>query len=321
MKTVLVTGATGFVGGHLLPCLAEHPYQLRIALRNSSPQLSLPPDADLIQVGDIHALTHWQEVLGGVDIVIHLASRAHILKETAADPMAAFKRVNIEGTRALVQQSIQAGVQQFIFISSIGAMATLSDTCLTEESPCHPDSPYGRSKWQAEQDLIALAQPTAMRWTILRPTLVYGPRNPGNMERLIKLVNQGFPLPFGLIKNRRSLVYVGNLVDAILTSLENPKAFNQTFLISDGLMISTAELIRAIAQALHRPARLLPIPPILIQLLGILTGKTDAVDRLLGSLAVDSDKIFQTLDWTPPYSMEQGLLNTAEWYVHTASHQ
>ncbi len=319
MKTVLVTGATGFVGGHLLPPLVEHPYKLKIALR-SSPTLPMASGAELIQVGDIHALTHWQDALVDVDMVIHLASRAHILKETVTDPMAAFLRVNVEGTRSLVQQSIQAGVQQFIFISSIGAMATLSDAYLTEESPCHPDSLYGRSKWQAEQDLMALAQPSEMRWTILRPTLVYGPRNPGNMERLIKLVDRGLPLPFGLVRNRRSLVFVGNLVDAILISLDNPKAFNQTFIVSDGLTLSTSELICAIAKALSRPVRLLPIPPVLIRILGQLTGKTDAVDRLLGSLAVDSDKICQALDWTPPYSIEQGLSKTAEWYAHTSSH-
>lgn len=320
MKTILVTGATGFVGRHLLPSLAEQSSNLKIAVRNP-PTTPIPPAAELIQVGDINASTHWENALDGVDIVLHLASRAHILKETVADPTAAFVEVNVEGTRSLVQQSIQAGVKQFIFISSIGAMATLSDGCLTEASACHPDSPYGRTKWQAEQDLIALAKPTAMQWTIFRPTLVYGPYNPGNMERLIKLVDRGLPLPFGLIRNRRSLVYVGNLVDAVLTSLDNPTAFNQTFIISDGRTVSTAELIRAIAKAIHRPARLLPIPPLLIKLLGKLTGKTDAVDRLLGSLAVDNGKICQTLGWSPPYSMEQGLHNTAEWYIHASGQQ
>lgn len=318
MTTILVTGATGFVGGHLLPPLLEQPDNVRAALR-TLPTSQMATGVDLCQVGDINASTNWQDALQDVDIVIHLASRAHILKETVADPMAAFNQVNVEGTRQLVQQSIEAGVKHFIFISSVGAMTTLSDDCLTEESACVPDSPYGRSKWQAEQDLMALAQTTAMKWTILRPTLVYGPHNPGNMERLIKLVDRGLPLPFGLIKNRRSLVYVGNLVDAILTILENPKAFNQTFLISDGITLSTAELIRAIANALHGPARLLPIPPLLLKVLGQVTGKSDSVDRLLGSLAVDSAKICQTLDWTPPYSMQQGLEKTADWYFHTAT--
>jgi nucleoside-diphosphate-sugar epimerase len=193
-------------------------------------------------------------------------------------------------------------------------MATLSPDRLTEETPCHPDTPYGRSKLAAEQALIALTQDSPMTWTILRPTLVYGPGNPGNMGRLLTLINRRLPLPLGAIHNRRSFVYVGNLVDAILQSIEHPNAINQTFLVSDGEDLSTPQLIRRLASCLGHSAPLLPIPPALIQTIGQLTGKTDTVSRLLGSLSVDSSKIRHTLNWQPPYTLDQGLQTTADWF-------
>jgi nucleoside-diphosphate-sugar epimerase len=217
--------------------------------------------------------------------------------------------------RQLIQKlSFYELVKHFIFISSIGAMGTLSEQILTEKSPCHPDSPYGRSKLQAEQALIELCQNSPMTWTILRPTLVYGIGNPGNMERLMKLVKTGFPLPLGSIKNRKSFVYVGNLVDAIITCINHPNAKNQTFIVSDGDDLSTTDLIRRLGKALRKSPLLLPVPAELLRLTTKLLGKADIGDRLLGSLQVDSSKIRQMLDWTPPYTVDQGLQATADWF-------
>jgi len=323
MKNILVTGATGFIGSYLLQILSQHKFHITAAVRkNLSHSLSKP--IRIVKVGNIDEKTDWQEALQGIDIVIHLAARAHIINETIPNPEAEFIKVNTQGTANLVKQSIQAGVKHFIFISSIGAMTTQSDRILTENSPCHPDSPYGRSKLQAEQALIELAKDSNMTWTILRPTLVYGLGNPGNMERLMKLIKRGLPLPFGAVKNRRSFVFVGNLVDAIITCLDHPNAANQIFLISDNQAVSTPQLIRLIAQQIQQPCQLLPVPTILLRFLGYLgdrvesiTGKnlpfnTYNIDRLLGSLTVDSRYIQKTLNWQPPFTLEQGLAQTIQ---------
>jgi nucleoside-diphosphate-sugar epimerase len=323
MKNILITGATGFIGSYLLQTLSQQKYQITGAVRKDFyPPLSM--SINIAKVGEIDDQTNWQEALQGIDTVIHLAARAHIINETIPNPEAEFIKVNTQGTANLVKQSIQVGVKHFIFISSIGAMTTQSDRILTKTSPCQPDSPYGRSKLQAEQALINLAKDSTMTWTIIRPTLVYGLSNPGNMERLMKLIKRGLPLPFGAIKNRRSFVFVGNLVDAIITCLDHPNAANQIFLISDNQDVSTPELIRLIAQQIQQPCQLLPIPPNLLKFLGFLgdmteslTGKnlpfnTYNIDRLLGSLYVDSSHIQNTLNWQPPFTLEQGLARTIQ---------
>ena len=309
---VLVTGATGFIASHLLPALHQHNWQITAAVRKNSRQSPLP--IQTIIVGEIDGNTNWHQALKTIDTVVHLAARAHILHDDTPHPEAEFRKVNTAGTANLIKQSIEAGVKHFVFISSIGAMATLSDQILTESSPCLPDTPYGLSKLKAEQTLIDLAKDNSMTWTILRPTLVYGPSNPGNMERLMKLINRGFPLPFASINNRRSFIFVGNLVDAIALCLTHPKAAGETFLISDGEAISTPELIRRIANALDQPARLFPMPPSWLERIGQLT-RSSAIERLLSSLTVDSSKIQQTLDWQPPFTMTQGLQATADWYL------
>jgi nucleoside-diphosphate-sugar epimerase len=198
-------------------------------------------------------------------------------------------------------------------------MTSSSDRPLTESSPCQPDTPYGRSKLQAEQAIVQLASQSAMTWTILRPPLVYGAGNPGNMERLIKLVQTGLPLPFGAVKNRRSLIYVGSLVDAIASTLNHPQAANQTFLVSDGEDLSTPELIQKIAVNLKHPCNMLSVPPSWLQLGGKLGDtvqnvskkqlplNTSTIDRLLGSLAIDSSYIQKTLNWQPPFTVDAGL--------------
>lgn len=323
MNNILITGATGFIGSYLLQILSQQKVSITVTVRRDLP-LSLSMPIRIVKVGNIDEKTNWQEALQGIDIVIHLAARAHVINETISNPEAEFIKVNTQGTANLVQQSIQAGVKHFIFVSSIGAMTTQSDRILTENSPCHPDSPYGRSKLQAEQALINLAKDSNMTWTILRPTLVYGLGNPGNMERLMKLIKRGLPLPFSGIKNRRSFVFVGNLVDAIITCLDHPHAANQIFLISDNQDVSTPELVRLIAQQIQKPCQLMPVPPTLLKLLGYLgniaesmTGKnlpfnTYNIDRLLGSLYVDSSHIQTTLNWQPPFTLEQGLARTIQ---------
>lgn len=320
MKSVLITGATGFIANHLIPLLIKQDWLIKTVIRSESHQL--PARVNPVNVGSIDSTTDWRNILQGINTVIHLAARAHILQEQAFNPEAEFFKVNTEGTANLVKQSIEAGVKHFVFISSIGAMATISNQPLTENSPCQPDTPYGRSKLQAEQALINLASQSSMTWTILRPTLVYGSGNPGNMERLIKLINRGLALPFGLVNNRRSFVYVGNLVDAIATTLTHPKATNQIFLVSDGQDLSTPELIRKIAYHMRRPCNLLPVPPSLLKLVGYLGDtiqnlsqkpislNTSTIDRLLGSLFIDSSHIQTTLKWQPPFSIDQGLEQT-----------
>jgi nucleoside-diphosphate-sugar epimerase len=313
MNNILVTGGTGFIGSHLLPALNKQNLQVILAARHHIFD-ALNPELKVIKIGEINESTDWTEALKEVDTIIHLAARAHQLNDKSLDPEAEFLRVNCEGTKTLVKAAITSGVKHFIFISSIGAMTTLSEHTLTEESPCRPDSPYGRSKLQAEQGLIKLCQNSPMTWTILRPTLVYGAGNPGNMERLMKLIKTGFPLPLGSINNRKSFVYVGNLVDAIITCINHPNAKNQTFIVSDGEDLSTSELIRRLGKALGKSPLLLPVPPELLRLATKLLGKADIGDRLLGSLQVDSSKIRQVLDWKPPYTVDQGLQATADWF-------
>ncbi|AFY66781.1 NAD-dependent epimerase/dehydratase family protein [Geitlerinema sp. PCC 7407] len=317
---ILVTGAYGFVGRHLLERFSQDQKFTKVFLR-SRPE-TLPSIVSEVCVGTIDGKTDWRSPLEGVTEVVHLAARAHILRDDAADPEAEFRRVNVEGTLNLARQCAQAGVKHFVFVSSVGAIATLSDRALNETSPCSPDTPYGRSKLRAEDGLKAIAQASGMTYTILRPTLVYGPGNPGNMERLMKLVRLGLPLPLGSIRNLRSFVYVENLVDAILCCLEHPEARNQTFVVSDGQDVSTPQLIQKIAQSAGYPCRLFPCPVAVLQLLGRAgsllqraTGRTlpinqDVVERLSGSLVVDSAKIRTTLDWQPPFSLEEGLIKT-----------
>ncbi len=307
---ILLTGITGFVGTTLIQHLkSTTQFELHPTLR--LPVLGYP---QATVVGSINHHTDWTTALQGIDTVIHLAARAHQINDTHPNPEQAFYEVNTAGTANLVQQSIEARVKHFIFISSIGAMATLSDQVLTADSPCQPDTPYGRSKLAAEQALIQKTQGTGMTYTIIRPPLVYGPGNPGNMERLIKLVYTGYPLPLGAIHNRRSLVALPNLIDLITTCLTHPAATNQTFLVSDNEDLSTTGLIKRLAKALDKPARLLPIPMPLLQSAAQIIGKPDLAQRLCGSLQVDISKTQSLLDWTPPVSVDQGLRMTAQHF-------
>ena len=240
-----------------------------------------------------------------------MSIRVHIMKETVSNPLSEFRRVNVAGTEQLVLMAEKAGVRRFVFLISIGVNGSITHGQPSTEAdkPC-PHSPYTQSKFEAEQVILRITSETGMEVVIIRPPLVYGTGNPGNFLQLLNVIAKGWPLPFASIKNLRSFIFVENLVDAIVTCINHPKAAGQTYLVD----VSTAELIRRVAAALGRPARLFPFPPSFMRFTGKLFGKSGAVERLVGSLTIDSSKIRRELGWKPPYTMEQGLKETAEWF-------
>jgi nucleoside-diphosphate-sugar epimerase len=240
---------------------------------------------------------------------VHLAARVHVMDDQASDPLAEFRRVNVQGTLRLAQQAAQAGVRRFVYISSIKALgeATLVDQPFTEESPAHPSDAYGISKLEAELGLRDLALQTGLEVVIIRPPLVYGPGVKANFAALMRAVQRGVPLPLGAVHNKRSLVSLDNLVDIIVTCLAHPNAANQTFMVSDGLDLSTTALILALAQGAGVNAHLLPAPVWALKAAASLLGKGDAMQRLCGNLQIDITKALTLLHWTPPVTVFEGL--------------
>lgn len=311
---LLVTGATGFVGSHVCQAACSHGHGIRAAVR--SDRVVLPAQAQTVHVERIDAHTDWSQALAGIDVVVHLAGRAHVFETQTDASDREFLVVNHEGTINLARQAAEAGVRRFVYVSSIGVngIHTPKDVPFTSDSPAHPHNVYARSKWLAEVDLKALCAQTAMEFVVIRPPLVYGPRNIGNFLRLLKLVRSRLPMPFASIDNRRSLVYVGNLADAILTCCTHPLAANKTYLVSDGEDVSTPDLLKAISAAFQQRPRLIAMPLGLLRWLAGVAGKSEAVDRLSESLLVDGTPIRDELDWVPPFSFEQGLKVTADWF-------
>lgn len=307
----LVTGASGFIGRALCrelratfrPCIA--------VLRKPSPE----SECEQVIIGDIGPDTDWLPALQGVDCVVHLAARTHVLNERSTDPLAIYRQINVEATRWFAQQAAAAGVQRFVFLSSIkvNGESTGENPFSTNDAP-QPLDAYGISKREAEDVLRQIGAGTGMEIVILRPPLVYGPGVKGNFLRLLQAVAQGMPLPLGSINNQRSLIYVGNLVDAIITCMDSPAAAGKTFLVSDGEDVSTPALIRKLATALDTRPRLLPCPSALLLFGAALLGKRAAALRLTGSLAVDSSALRQELGWKPRFSLDQGLNATGQWY-------
>ena len=301
---ILVTGATGFVGRAVLARLAASGYATMPAVRSSA---GLPGEQ---LIGELDSDTNWTVALNGVDAVVHLAARVHVMHDGENFPQEAFHRVNALGTVRLAEQAAAAGVKRLVFLSSIKVNGEGSPDPYRETDPPAPCDPYAISKWEAEQGLHDIAARTGLEVVILRPPLVYGPGVKANFRRLMDAVRKGIPLPFGSIDNRRSMLYLENLVDAIRVCIEHPAAANKTYLISDGKDVSTPDLVRRLARAMNRPARLLPVSPALLTAAATLLGKRDQVARLLGSLTLDSSAIRRDLGWTPPYTLDDGLRMT-----------
>ena len=309
---LLITGGTGFVGQHLVSALIQRNLPYQIAVRTQAGNSAHP---ECISVGNINALTAWSQALEGVTDVVHLAARVHITQETSKDAYAAFRAVNTEGTLHLARQAAAAGVRRFIFLSSIKVNGEGKPQAYLETDTPAPEDAYAASKWEAEQGLWKISADTGMQMVILRIPLVYGPGVGANFLQLFQTVNKGWPLPLGGIANRRSLLYVGNLVNAMLVALEHPDAANKLYLLSDGQDVSTSQLVERIAQALNKTPRLFSLPQGMLRLAASVLGKSSAVDRLYGSLYLDSAKIRQELSWTPPFLMQQGLAETAQWFL------
>lgn len=315
---ILVTGATGFVGQLLCQRLMEQNYTVAATIRRPEDQQKLPPAIKTALVKSLPELLP-EEIIENTQAIIYLAARVHQLNDRGPDALNAYRQINTHGAIALAQQALKCGVKRFIYLSSIkvNGESTTNRIAYSEQDLPQPQDPYGISKWEAEQGLLELAQTSDLEVVILRPPLIYGPQVKANFLQLLKLINKGIPFPFASIHNHRSLLYVGNLVDAIVTSIDHPNAKNQTFLVSDGHALSTPELIGQLGQALDKPAKLFPFPPALLKLAAISIGKANVAERLLGSLRVDSSKIKQTLHWSPPYTTEEGLKITANWFAST----
>jgi len=307
---ILVTGATGLVGNALIPLLLEAGCKVRASARRR-------PSTPWAGHQDCEFLAHDLEadpapLVRNIDAVIHLAARVHVMRDTSADPWAANRRINTQATLALARAAVAAGIRQFVFMSTIKVNGeATTDHPFTEADTPQPEDAYGTSKHEAEQQLTALAAESPLGVTILRPPLVYGIGVKGNLASLARAIQRGLPLPLGAIANRRSFVYAGNLAGAVLATLARPASGARTYLVSDGEDLSTTQLIRAMATAMQRPARLIPVPPALLRLAGKLTGRSAAVERLLGSLAIDSSRIRRELGWTPRYTVSEGLAASA----------
>lgn len=309
---ILVTGATGFVGAPLSRKLVEAGHSVRGTQHGPR---RVPVDVVPVPIGDIGPETDWRSAVEGVQVVVHLAARVHVMREIASDPLAEFRLVNTAGTERLARQAAAAGVRRMVFVSSIKVNGEETiDSPIRASDPAAPSDAYGVSKWEAEQRLKAVAEETGLDFVVVRPPMVYGPGVQANFLRLLRAVDRGVPLPFRTVRNARSLVFLGNLTDLLARCVEHPGAAGATFLVSDGRDLSTPDLIRAMAEHLGRTARLVPVSPALLKSAGLLLNRGELVRRLVGSLAVDISQTRALLDWEPPIAIDAAMAETVSWY-------
>jgi nucleoside-diphosphate-sugar epimerase len=314
---ILITGASGFIGRALMKRLqTDQRFSVRAAVRSLS-GLDRTEGADLIQTGDLGADVDWQIALQGIDVVVHLAARAHMMQDTTANPLAEHRKINVEGTLNVARQAQNAGVKRFIFLSTIkvnGEQTPLGRPFRAEDHPSPVDA-YAISKREAEDGLRELCSNSTMEFVIIRPPLVYGPGVKGNFLTLLRWLDKGLPLPLASIHNKRSLVAVDNLVDLIATCVDHPSAANQTFLVSDSEDLSTPELLKRTAAAIGKHVYLMRAPVGLLHFAAQCFGKTAAIHRLCGSLQLDIRKTREQLGWQPPVDVDQALHATAQYYL------
>lgn len=307
----LVTGANGFVGKVLCKELLKHNYSVRAAIRQG---VIFDDCSDTVTIPVIGADTDWNAALAGVDVVFHLAARVHIMNDGASNPLAEFRKTNVDATLNLAKQAVTAGVKRFIFISSVkvnGEFTNIDEPFKETDLPM-PDDFYGLSKYEAEQGLLALAKETGLEVVIIRPPLIYGAGVKANFASMLRVVKKGLPLPLGAIHNKRSFVYIGNLVSLLLLCVNHPRAVNQIFFVSDGQDLSTTELLKICANAFNIKAWLIPVPSRLITVVATILGKSDIAQRLCGTLQIDISKAKNMLGWRPVVTVLDGLEATTK---------
>jgi nucleoside-diphosphate-sugar epimerase len=299
---IAVSGSTGFVGRALCNELVRQ--SMSFAEINIARETT-----ENVAIGCVPSDAEGATVLRQTKVLVHLAARVHVMHDAIANPLAAFRAVNAEGTLNLARQAVGSGVKRFVFISSIGVNGSRTTTGkpFSESDKPNPHNAYALSKWEAELGLLQIADETGLEVVIIRPPLVYGANAPGNFGSLLRAVKLGLPLPLGAVRNQRSLVALDNLVDFIITCSAHPKAANQTFLISDGQDVPTTEMVRGLAQAAGVSARLLPVPVRVLEMAGRFVGKGEAVQRVCGNLQIDSSKARNVLGWKPKISVQEGL--------------
>ncbi len=316
LPRILVTGATGFVGRALCEELLASGYRVTAAVRRKglSP-LPMSPLLTVIEVGEIGSKTNWTNALQNIDVVIHLAARVHMMADKAGGGDEPYLETNALGTERLALAAAEQGVKRMIFVSSIKVNGeATTEAPFSSLSVPSPQDAYGRSKWEAEQRLKAVAANSAMEFVIIRPPLVYGGGVKANFASLVRWVDRCIPLPLACIHNKRSLVALANLVDLICVCIAHPAAANQTFLVSDGEDLSTAQLLRRVAKVLGRPSMSFPVPEFLLSLGARLLGRSDMFQRLSGSLQIDMDETQRVLGWHPPCTVDEGLCEVVRAY-------
>ncbi len=315
-RRVLVTGASGFIGQAVCSDLQSRGYDVLAAVRRNPPNAGDQPDVRRLVMSEIDQATDWAAALSGADSVVHLAARVHLMRDTAPDPLSEFRRVNVALTLNLARQAARAGVRRFIFVSSVkvnGESSPVGQPFGADDAP-RPVDPYGISKLEAEQALMELGKATGLEVVVIRPVLVYGPGVKANFEAMMRWVMKGVPLPLGALHNQRSLVALGNLTDFIAACLCHPAAANQIFLVSDGEDLTVTNLLQRTAAVVGRQARLLPVPIVVLRILGRLLGKEPVIRRLCDTLQVDITKNRRLLGWEPPVSVDAALRKTVQQF-------
>ena len=315
---ILVTGANGFIGSALCRHLRESGFLVReadrVLGRLPSAGTSRLSDLECVLLHDRSTEDEIHRLLQDVQVVVHLAARVHVMSEHAADPLAEFRQVNLVWTERLARLAASQGIHRFVYMSSVKVNGEQNVRPFTEEDvPC-PLDPYGISKWEAEQALAKVAAESGMEIIVIRSPLVYGPGVGGNFLQLLKILRRGVPLPFAHIQNCRSLIYLGNLVHALIQCVQDVRAAGQTYMVSDGEDLSTPELIRRLGRGMGVSVRLWSVPTPMLRWIGMVARKQAVIERLVGSLRVDSSKIRRELDWWPPFTVDTGLSETAAWF-------